>query len=228
MLLKKGDLQNRLKESETKLSKANERLESFSTSNTQSSKEVDKLRQNETRAIKELNSLKLELAETRDKYERERSELEAQVADLTQQLSVAPASTESITLNERLINELREENEKQKREEERLRNELTLLQSNVSSSLKNSEQYHHNPADSIPNEDVPQLMMKLIEIEQKLADKEKEASESCVALEQLKDKLNKSTERQREIEKQMKESEMQVKILNDLREKDTQRHVKCK
>lgn len=222
-------MQNRLKESETKLTKANERLDSFSTSSTQSSKEFDKLRHNETRAIKELNSLKLELAEARDKYERERSELEAHVADLTQQLSVT-ADNQSSAINERLIHELREENEKQKREEERLRNELALLQSNMSSSSsKNSIQNQQNhKADSIPNEDVPQLMMKLIEIEQKLAEKEKEASESCATLEQLKDQLNKSTERQREIEKQMKESEMQVKILNDLREKDTQRHVKCK
>lgn len=228
-------MQNRLKESDGKLQKANERLENFSTSNNMSSKEVEKLRQNEARAIKELNVLKLELAETRDKFERERSEFETQRAELNRQLneqqhnyqtSVVTTTTttnDELILNEQLVRELREENEKLREQEARLREELS-----GAAVAKTHDHHHHSHHSSPSGGDLAEVMTRLIETEQKLEAKEKESTLTSVSLTKLQNELRVSVERQQEIEKQLKESEMQIKILNDLREKDTQRHVKCK
>lgn len=236
-------MQNRLKESDGKLQKANERLENFSTSNNMSSKEVEKLRQNEARAIKELNVLKLELAETRDKFERERIEFEAQTAELNSRLSeqqhnnqqqASLVTTTTTTTNDELIlkeqalvRELREENEKLREQESRLREELSAA--SAAAVAKTHDHHHdHHHSHTAGAGDLAEVMTRLIETEQKLEAKEKESAATSVSLTKLQDEFRASVERQQEIEKQLKESEMQIKILNDLREKDTQRHVKCK
>lgn len=209
-----GELQSRLKESEAKLFEANDRLESISALSSINTKEEERLRQSEAQAIKELSSVKLELAETLNKFERQRSEYETQTTELTRQVTDL---TGQLECNEKLLSEIRIE-------EEKLRDDLAAARNLL--KAQQNQQYSSIPIgiDGLSNETIA----KFVETEQRIAESEKKLTTKTNECNQLTSRLNELDKKYQDLEKQLRESEMQVKILNDLREKDTKQHVKCK
>jgi len=118
--------------------------------------------------------------------------------------------------SEKLVSELRDE-------EARLKEELVAA---LSAKPKPAPLPFSISTNGL--QDTSEMVVRLVEMEQRLAESEKEAVDKTAECSRLAQQLRETEEKQHNVERQLKEVEMQVKILNDLREKDTKTHVKCK